>query len=284
MQEIKPSSILGDVPYRGAGIYRIVNKVNGKSYVGSSAWVRKRCRSHARKLIKGEHDNIIMQQAFDKYGADAFEVVVLELVDDLGLLVEREQHWIDLLDTVASGYNIRPFAESNRGHKMSEEVRRKMSESRKGRARPPEATEKARQQLLGRPHSEERKRNISAAKKGKKLSPEHVEKMRQSLIGRKGTERQRHSTIERNKSRVWTEESRQRMSEQKKGKPAPKHVIDNLIAYHTGRPKPAEVVAKIAASNRGKKRTPEQCERIRAGILAAKAKRAAEAQEAALNG
>lgn len=270
---------MGDVPYRGAGIYRIVNKVSGKSYVGSSGWVRKRCRAHTLKLIRGNHDNIIMQQAFHKYGAEAFEVVLLEAVEDESRLIEREQHWIDQLDTVADGYNIRPFAESNRGHKMSTEACRKMSEARKGRINSPEAIEKVRQQLLGRPLTEERKRNISAAKKGKKLSPEHIEKVRQAGLGRKGTERQKQSTIERNKSRVWTEEARKRMSEIKKAQPAQKHVIDNLIAYHTGRPKPPEVVAKIAASNRGKTRTPEQKARIRAGILAAKAAKKAAALE-----
>lgn len=283
MQEVTVLSLLEGIPLQGSGVYRIRNKVNGKSYVGSSQWVRKRCRAHAQKMLRGAHCNSALKNAVSKYGAGAFEFSLLEAVNDLSKLVEREQHWIDELDAVASGYNMRLRAESNRGYRMSAEARARMSVMRRGRKLPGYWRKAISEGHAGVPHTTERKSSISAAKKGKKLSPEHADRSRQHLKKITSTEehreRARECLRERNANKVWSEDDRRKISEAKRGRPAPRHVIENLIAYHTGRPKPPEVVAKIAASNRGKTRTPEQKARIRAGILAAKAaKKAAQAE------
>ena len=89
-----PSSALLDAAVahlpRASGIYAIVNKVTRERYVGQAkgkpAGIRGRVRQHIRELEAGRHFEHItrrwLQDAWNKYGRDAFEFVVLEQVDD----------------------------------------------------------------------------------------------------------------------------------------------------------------------------------------------------------
>jgi group I intron endonuclease len=110
-----------------SGIYAITNTTNGKQYVGSAADLRERWRQHRSKLRWGKHGNPKLQRAFDKYGLEVFTFQVLEECPQ-AQLAEREQHWIDTLDCVRHGYNIRPCAESNRGWHLTLEQRARYSE------------------------------------------------------------------------------------------------------------------------------------------------------------
>jgi hypothetical protein len=65
------------------------------------------------------------------------------------------------------------------GRVLSEETKSKMSVSMKGKIRPPmseEQKEKIRNALKGKPKSDEHKRRMSEVNTGKKLSPESIEK------------------------------------------------------------------------------------------------------------
>ena len=44
-----------------SGIYKIINKTNGKYYVGSSVDVFRRWNSHLNHLIKNKHNNTHLQ-------------------------------------------------------------------------------------------------------------------------------------------------------------------------------------------------------------------------------
>lgn len=59
------------------GIYRIHNKVNGKSYVGRSSDISKGFEEHAYDLNKGKHSNYKLQRDWIKYGIHSFEFVTL---------------------------------------------------------------------------------------------------------------------------------------------------------------------------------------------------------------
>lgn len=68
-----------EVP-RAAGIYAIVNIANGHRYVGQAKNMNSRVRTHFQKLDKGTHSEGHLQEAWRRYGRDAFKIVVLEVV------------------------------------------------------------------------------------------------------------------------------------------------------------------------------------------------------------
>ena len=105
-------------------IYGIVNKINGNKYVGSSVNFYKRKKRHIWELSGNFHHSDYLQKAWNKYGEDNFEFIILEKVSDKTKLVEREQWWIDNSN---SKYNICKIAGSTLGKACSIETRRKIS-------------------------------------------------------------------------------------------------------------------------------------------------------------
>jgi group I intron endonuclease len=138
----------------GSGIYGIRNLLNGKSYVGSAIDLYNRWSVHRTRLKQGNHHNKHLQNAWNKYGEDAFVFEVLEScsgsVDDLEC---REQFWMDKLDSVRNGYNLAPTARSTLGIKHSEESRKRSSVSALRVGADPEER-KRRSELAKRQHAE----------------------------------------------------------------------------------------------------------------------------------
>ena len=64
-----------------SGIYSITNIANGKIYVGSSLFLSKRIMQHKSDLKQKRHKNSRLQNAWNKYGADAFAFNVIEHVE-----------------------------------------------------------------------------------------------------------------------------------------------------------------------------------------------------------
>jgi group I intron endonuclease len=120
------------------GIYKIENAVNGKLYVGSTKCLRKRKNGHFSNLRHNVHHSSHLQNAFNKYGEDNLIFSVLEYCEEIDL-EEKEAVWIVNLRSSDRrfGYNARIHVSSNRGFKHTEESKRKMSESRKGKGRHP---------------------------------------------------------------------------------------------------------------------------------------------------
>jgi len=157
-----------------SGIYCIKNKVNGKVYIGSAINLQKRRNEHYRRLNAGIHANRRLQHSWNKYGEAAFVFSIIELVNDVSCLVEREQFWIDSLEAVRSGYNISPRAGSQLGMKHTAEARAKISAwgfnmpaetrakiSAAGKGRP--WTPAMREKRTGWKHTDEAKAKMSAA-------------------------------------------------------------------------------------------------------------------------
>lgn len=118
-----------------AGVYAITNMENSKVYVGSSGNLQKREHHHRSSFNRGIHSNEHLQRAWDKYGEGAFVFSVLEYVESPAILLDREQFWIDRLNSCNEnfGYNMLPIAGSRVGFKCSAEHRRKVSEAAKER-------------------------------------------------------------------------------------------------------------------------------------------------------
>lgn len=141
------------------GIYIIINKVNGKVYVGSTCnAIEKRWSKHIRNMRLGKN-TIHLQNAYNKYGEENFEFLVLQNVnvEDLDYILDIETAWIRYYDSANQnkGYNIQKIGGSNRGIKLSEETKKKIS--RKGKEHC----------WYGRQHSEESKEKMSKSLTGK---------------------------------------------------------------------------------------------------------------------
>jgi len=134
------------------GVYRWVNKTNGKTYVGSSVNLSRRFAEYYRKsYISDTSRNMAIHIALLKYGYYNFQLEILEYCDT-SLLLVREQFYLDLLQPE---YNILQTAGSSLGYLHSEESKRKMREA----PNPGRFTK-------GQKHSEETKRKMSEARLG----------------------------------------------------------------------------------------------------------------------
>ena len=85
------------------GIYKIINKINNKIYVGQSVNIQKRWYQH---LYDANHRPMIgIDQAIKKYGAKNFQYELIEecSADELN---DKEIYWIEKLNTFkGEGYN-----------------------------------------------------------------------------------------------------------------------------------------------------------------------------------
>ena len=116
---------------RKSGIYCIENMINHKKYIGQSININRRWKNHIRNLNNGCHNNVYLQNAWNKYGSDNFYFYILEQCNQEDLDA-REIFYIDLFNTDDrnSGYNLKSGGQ-NGGSKYSEESRKKMSETHK---------------------------------------------------------------------------------------------------------------------------------------------------------
>lgn len=95
------------------GIYKITCISNGKTYIGQSVDIKCRAHEHRRDLEKGIHNNKIIQNAYNKYGRDAFIVSLVEEVENYGDLRDKEDFWAEHYQSLSifGGFNICPVIE-----------------------------------------------------------------------------------------------------------------------------------------------------------------------------
>ena len=194
-------------------IYRITNKVNGKTYIGQHKY---------RKL----NDNYMgsgkrLWEAYRKYGIENFEKQILVfnilkrehayLLEKTFIAAEREKVGIRNCYNIADG--------GNGGYTglVSEETRQKLSKALKGKHRSEETKRKISESKKGQPGTwkdkhlpEETRKKISEANKGREFSEEHKRRLSEA---RKGKEPW-------NKGKQHSEEIRKKISEANKGKTA----------------------------------------------------------------
>lgn len=138
--DINKSQIFQENRNKG-GVYRWVNKVNQKTYIGSSVNLTQRFYKYYSVKYLLKHKTTI-HQALIKYGYSNFILEILEYCDRD--IVSREQYYIDMLNPE---YNILETAGSSLGfkhsqetldyfknkRKVSEETRKNLSKSATGR-------------------------------------------------------------------------------------------------------------------------------------------------------
>lgn len=165
-------------------IYKILNKVNGKFYIGSTKNLVKRRSDHIAGLTQNKHPNQYLQNAYNLCKGN-FKFLVIEVIEDCTreLLIEREQYFIDTLEP---HYNIHKIAYSPLGYKHTEEAIRKMTIASQNMSK--ETKQKISLAHLGVSKSNEHSLNISLGKKGKRMKQESIDKMAQTKIGSKQSE------------------------------------------------------------------------------------------------
>ena len=139
-------------------IYKAINKINGKSYIGQT----KHSLNFRRSCGYG---NTYFQRALNQYGIEGFKWSILETCQDKEL-GKKEIFYIDKYNTFQDGYNCTKGGESPtdywKGKTFSKEHKQKISESNKGIIRP---------NMKGKKHSEKTKEKIRMSLKGKKRKP-----------------------------------------------------------------------------------------------------------------
>lgn len=158
-----------------SGIYKILNTITGKFYIGSASNIQFRWNYHKSYLRLGTHYNKHLQSAWNKYWEVNFQFIILEKVEK-EKLIEREQFWLDLTRCYDRelGYNSRPIADNNLGKKF---VWTKEQIVKRGLAQ------------RGKIISLETRQKLSALNKGKKLSEETKRKVSEAGKGRKFTDK-----------------------------------------------------------------------------------------------
>ena len=263
---------------RISGIYKITNIKNNKVYIGSSINMHERKLDHLSALKRGTHGNICLQRAYNKYGIDSFCFEVIEIIHvekSNSELLSREQFWLDTYMAYDDkyGYNILKIVEKPpmfgrkhteqtkeiiRKHRanqtiiMTEETKKKIADSNRGRKMSNEFKQKCRENNIGKKHSDETKKKISLSNTGKKMSPESIEKLRLSNIGRpsklKGTnisEETKAKISKANKGHIVSEETRKKLSISHKGKKlSEEHVAKIRKRMQTNHPNKGKSVSE----------------------------------------
>jgi group I intron endonuclease len=178
------------------GIYKIINILNNKFYVGSAVDLKRRKTRHFSELRKGNHKNGHLQAAWKKYGEQAFIFVVVEEVADVALLFEKENVWLKEHVGKPYCYNIGTDAAAPMLGKTGEQsptwglkrtAEQLRAQSWEGRTHAEESKEKIRQFLVGKPKSAETRAKISATLMGEgnfwfgKKRPDHGAKVSKAV-------------------------------------------------------------------------------------------------------
>jgi len=149
-----------------SGIYRILNIVTGKCYIGSSVKISKRFNHHNMMLCSDKHHSNKLQRSWNKHGKDNFTFNIL-LICERDNLIMYEQICIDAYDSYKNGYNVAPKAGSTIDIPRTDEWRKNIGLGNKGKIISEDARRKTSLSLTGRKASEESKQKMKESKIGK---------------------------------------------------------------------------------------------------------------------
>lgn len=207
----------------------------GTKYFSSSREVKRIWKEHGRPLI------IIDQMFTNVNEAQEYEVYVLQYND-----VVNSEEWINKHDNNAPPVT-KLFGDDNpmRKYEISDDYKRKLSESKKGNANP----------FMGKTHTDEAKRKIGEATKARYEDDDYRQRMSNMKMGKKQSDETRRKISQSNKGRsaankdntvyvFVNEDGRQYIGTQSsfyKDNNLPQQQVNRMV---TGKPKKAKVFSK----------------------------------------
>lgn len=180
------------------GIYKIINVVNNKFYVGSAVDLKRRKARHFSELRTGRHNNRHLQAAWVKYGEQSFVFVVVEELDATADLLAAENKWLKEhvgkdycynigVDATAPMLGVRGEASPTWGYRHTSDAIESIRAASTGRKQTVETIERKVVHLRGKPKPAAVRAKISATLSGEgnywygKKRPEHGAKVSKAV-------------------------------------------------------------------------------------------------------
>ncbi len=219
-------------------IYLIVNKVNGKTYVGQKKFRNNLMRDWKTDNYMGSGKRL--RSAKKHYGIENFEKFLIQYVNSYDEANEAEEFWI-------AEYRKRGKAEYNLadgGVKRvywTAERRQKASEKMRERWTDPEYKQKFAEKMKGHPNYNTK----GAWNKGKHLSEENKKKVSDGVKKLWEDEAYRKNQIETHKGHMVSADTKEKLSAALRGKKHSQEWTDKIMA------KKREVMAAYKLDNKG---------------------------------
>jgi group I intron endonuclease len=182
-------------------IYQLKNLVNGDRYIGFTTHINPELRFEEHKSNVRQGIKFHLYSAMRKYGVDNFQFQILEIGEneEYGRKIAEPMYiaWLQ------PKYNMTRGGDGVVGYVFTEEAKRKISESIKGKKHSEERKLANRNAKLGRKLSSTHKDAIRKGLEGKKKSVVHIKRISDSLCGRRLSDDHKRSISEGQKKR-WT--------------------------------------------------------------------------------
>jgi group I intron endonuclease len=227
---------------KGKFIYKIINTVNGKFYVGSTTNHYERFRIHRQKLRSSKHHCKHLQASWNKYGENSFVFAVIENLGEDCDLMAAEERWLrehvgkeycynSGLSANAPMRGIQKEKHPNFGKPISDEQREAISQKLKEFY----AADPANHPRYGKCHTPETIEKIKLSRKGKMAGENHYrygkilsDEVKQKIsAAQKGVKRGPKIITEEGRRRIAEAAARGSYSHQK-GKKRPQEIIDKI--------------------------------------------------------
>lgn len=189
------------MPTKLITVYKIVNTVNGKIYVGQTTDMARRMREHTR----GKNPNAAIHGAIAKHGKENFTHEVICVCANKTVADAIEIALIKLWGTIEVGYNLAPGGRGTGVGEANHRYGKPTSEKQK------QAAANSNRRRAGCQLTDEHKKKVSEAMKNRIFTEEHRKKL---SAAQTGTRNHRYGT-------KAMPELRAKLSAARKGKPKP---------------------------------------------------------------
>jgi len=187
--------------FMAQGIYKIINVVNNKFYVGSAVDFTARKRRHWWALRSQRHANKHLQAAWNKYGEESFKFLIVEELPEGADILAAEDVWLKEhvgkdycynLGTEAVAFTRGWYGEKNsmwgKTFSHTQEAKDRISIASKTRVQSEEEKAKRRQSMKGHHVATSTRAKISATLSGEgnfwygKKRPDHGAKVSKAVV------------------------------------------------------------------------------------------------------